>query len=54
MLPDVTAQVTANVTADVTAHDTVHVTVEISHFVKILTCYHMLLLLSKKKYIYFL
>ena len=29
----------------VTAHVTVHVTVEISHCVKILICYHMLLLL---------
>ena len=33
----------------VTVHVTVHFTVEISHCVKILTCYHMLLLLFIKK-----
>ena len=33
----------------VTAHVIVHVTVEISYFVKIFTCYHMLLLLFIKK-----
>ena len=42
-----------HVTAHFTAHFTARVTVEISYFVKILTCYHMLLLLFIKKYIYF-
>ena len=41
MLPHVTVHVTVNVTVEI-----------ISHFVKILTRYHMLLLLFIKKYIY--